>query len=219
MPSKAPIHLYQDDLPDDLDLGSCVAIDTETMGLNPHRDRLCLVQMSSGDGEAHLVKMSHPQKPAPNLARMLADEKVEKLFHFARFDLAALANGIGPVAGPVYCTKIASKLIRTYTDRHGLSELVREICSIEISKQQQSSDWGAATLSRNSKPMRPMMCFICTRSVRNLISGWTVKAAWRQHRRHFNSFLFVLLWTSKALAKSIFFPIDVTEQGQYVRDG
>ena len=95
------------------------------MGLNPHRDRLCLVQMSSGDGEAHLVKMSHPQKPAPNLARMLADEKVEKLFHFARFDLAALANGIGPVAGPVYCTKIASKLIRTYTDRHGLSELVR----------------------------------------------------------------------------------------------
>lgn len=147
MPSKAPIHLYQDDLPDDLDLGSSVAIDTETMGLNPHRDRLCLVQISSGDGEAHLVKMSHPKKPAPVLARLLADEKVEKLFHFARFDLVALSHGIGPVNGPVYCTKIASKLIRTYTDRHGLSELVREVLSKEISKQQQSSDWGAETLT------------------------------------------------------------------------
>ncbi|MGC6485268.1 MAG: ribonuclease D [Candidatus Puniceispirillales bacterium] len=147
MPSKAPIHFYQDDLPADLDLGACVAIDTETMGLNPHRDRLCLVQISSGDGEAHLVKMSHPQKPAPNLARLLADETVEKLFHFARFDLAALSHGIGPVNGPVYCTKIASKLIRTYTDRHGLSELVREVLGIEISKQQQSSDWGAAELT------------------------------------------------------------------------
>lgn len=151
MPNKAPIHLYQDDLPDSLDLGKSIAIDTETMGLNPHRDRLCLVQISSGDGEAHLVKMNHPRKPAPNLARLLADESVEKLFHFARFDLAALSHGIGIVAGPVYCTKIASKLIRTYTDRHGLSELVREICGIEISKQQQSSDWGAETLSTDQQ--------------------------------------------------------------------
>ena len=141
------IHLYHDDLPADLDLGNSIAIDTETMGLNPHRDRLCLVQISSGDGQAHLVKIGHPKKPAPHLAAILADDKVEKLFHFARFDLAALSHGIGVVEGPVYCTKIASKLCRTYTDRHGLSELVREILSIELSKQQQSSDWGAAELS------------------------------------------------------------------------
>ena len=141
------IHLYHDDLPADLDLGHSIAIDTETMGLNPHRDRLCLVQISSGDGQAHLVKMSHPKKAAPRLAAILADETVEKLFHFARFDLAALSHGIGPVNGPVYCTKIASKLCRTYTDRHGLSELVREILSVELSKQQQSSDWGADELS------------------------------------------------------------------------
>ena len=140
------IHLYHDDLPKDLDLGASIAIDTETMGLNPHRDRLCLVQISNGDGHAHLVKISHPQKPAPHLAALIADEKVEKLFHFARFDLAALENAIGPVGGSVFCTKIASKLIRTYTDRHGLSELCREILSVDLSKQQQSSDWGADTL-------------------------------------------------------------------------
>lgn len=142
------IHLHQDDLPPDLDLGASIAIDTETMGLNPHRDRLCLVQISSGDGQAHLVKINHPRQPAPTLAALLADEGVEKLFHFGRFDLAALSHGIGPVRGPVFCTKIASKLIRTYTDRHGLAELVREILSIDLSKQQQSSDWGAAELTR-----------------------------------------------------------------------
>ena len=141
------IHLYHDDLPATLDLGDSIAIDTETMGLNPHRDRLCLVQISSGDGQAHLVKIGHPKKPAPRLAALLADDKVEKLFHFARFDLAALSHGIGDVNGPIYCTKIASKLCRTYTDRHGLSELVREILSVELSKQQQSSDWGAAELT------------------------------------------------------------------------
>jgi len=145
--STETIHLYHDDLPLWLDLGSSVAIDTETMGLNPHRDRLCLVQMSNGDGHAHLVKISHPQKPAPCLAAMLADEGVEKLFHFARFDLATLMHNIGPINGAIYCTKIASKLCRTYTDRHGLSELVREILSKDMSKQQQSSDWGAAELS------------------------------------------------------------------------
>jgi ribonuclease D len=142
------IHLYQDDLPKDINLGKSIAIDTETMGLNTHRDRLCLVQISSGDSHAHLVQISHPKKPAPNLTALLADEEVEKLFHFARFDLAALAHGIGPINGPVYCTKIASKLIRTYTDRHGLSDLVREILSIELSKQQQSSNWGAAKLTQ-----------------------------------------------------------------------
>ena len=141
------ISLYHDDLPEGLDLGTSVAIDTETMGLNPHRDRLCLVQLSSGDGHAHLVKIGHPKKPAPRLAAMLADKKVEKIFHFARFDLAALSNGIGAVHGTIYCTKIASKLIRTYTDRHGLAELVRELLSIDLSKQQQSSDWGAAELT------------------------------------------------------------------------
>lgn len=141
------IHLHHDDLPGGIDLGAEIAIDTETMGLNPHRDRLCLVQLSSGDGEAHLVKISNPPRPAPVLAALLADPTVTKLFHFARFDLAALAQSIGPVNGPVYCTKIASKLCRTYTDRHGLKDLCAELLGVEISKQQQSSDWGADTLS------------------------------------------------------------------------
>ncbi|MCE2517128.1 MAG: ribonuclease D, partial [Alphaproteobacteria bacterium] len=143
------IHLYHDDLPSDLDLGASIAIDTETMGLNPHRDRLCLVQISSGDGQAHLVKIGHPKQPAPNLAALLADAKVEKMFHFGRFSLAALSHGIGPDLGPGLWTKIASKLIRTYTDRHGLAELVREILSIDLSKQQQSSDWGAPELTKD----------------------------------------------------------------------
>ena len=141
------IHIHQDDLPADIDLGDMVAIDTETMGLNPHRDRLCLVQLSGGDGDAHLVKIAKPQMPSPNLASLLANPQVTKLFHFARFDIASLSHSIGPLAGPVYCTKIASKLIRTYTDRHGLKDLCRELLQIDISKQQQSSDWGAKKLS------------------------------------------------------------------------
>ena len=141
------IHLHHDDLPEGIDLGAEIAIDTETMGLNPHRDRLCLVQMSAGDGDAHLVKISLPRKPAPRLAGILADPAVTKLFHFARFDLAALTQSIGPVKGPVYCTKIASKLCRTYTDRHGLKDLCAELIGVEISKQQQSSYWGADNLS------------------------------------------------------------------------
>ncbi|TCO69931.1 ribonuclease D [Rhodovulum euryhalinum] len=139
--------LYQNDLPDDLDLGPVVAIDCETMGLNPHRDRLCVVQMSGGDGNAHLVQIAKGQTAAPNLARMLADPKVLKLFHFGRFDIAALMNAFGVVAAPVYCTKIASKLVRTYTDRHGLKYLLQELLNVDISKQQQSSDWGAETLT------------------------------------------------------------------------
>lgn len=142
------VFLHHDDLPAGLELGTSVAIDTETMGLSPLRDRLCLVQLSSGDGDAHLVKMSHPATRAPRLAALLADEDVTKLFHFARFDLASLMHGIGPVAGPVYCTKIASKLCRTYTDRHGLKDLCSELIGVEISKQQQSSDWGAPELSK-----------------------------------------------------------------------
>lgn len=140
-------HLYQGDLPDGLDLGPVVAIDCETMGLNPHRDRLCVVQMSGGDGNAHLVQVARGQTEAPNLCRMLADPNVLKLFHFGRFDIAALLNAFGVVTAPVYCTKIASKLIRTYTDRHGLKNLLDELLGVDISKQQQMSDWGAPELT------------------------------------------------------------------------
>lgn len=140
-------HLYRGDLPDGLDLGPVVAIDCETMGLNPHRDRLCLVQMSGGDGNAHLVQIAKGQSAAPNLSRMLADPDVLKLFHFGRFDIAALYHAFGTLAAPVYCTKIASKLVRTYTDRHGLKNLLDELLDVDISKLQQMSDWGAADLS------------------------------------------------------------------------
>jgi len=141
-------YLYQNDLPDDLDLGPIVAIDCETMGLNPMRDRLCLVQMSGGDGNAHLVQVAKGQTEAPNLCRMLADPNVLKLFHFGRFDIAAMQNAFGTVTAPVYCTKIASRLIRTYTDRHGLKNLLQELLGVDISKYQQSSDWGAAELTK-----------------------------------------------------------------------
>ena len=140
-------HLYQGDLPDGLDLGPSVAIDCETMGLNPHRDRLCLIQMSGGDGECHLVQVKQGQTSAPNLERMLADPNVLKLFHFGRFDIAALHHTFGVLAAPVYCTKIASKMVRTFTDRHGLKILLQDLCGVDISKHQQQSDWGAETLS------------------------------------------------------------------------
>lgn len=140
-------HLYKNDLPDGLDLGTTVAIDCETMGLNPHRDRLCLVQLSGGDGDAHLVQISQEQKSAPNLERMLADPNVLKLFHFGRFDIAVLLHRFGVLTTPVYCTKITSKLVRTYTDRHGLKNLLHELLDVDISKLQQSSDWGAEDLT------------------------------------------------------------------------
>ncbi len=140
-------HLYKNDLPDGLDLGPVVAIDCETMGLNPHRDRLCLVQMSDGDGNAHLVQVEQGQQSAPNLAALLENPDVLKLFHFGRFDIAAMYNAFGALAAPVYCTKIASKLVRTYTDRHGLKNLLQEVLGVDVSKQQQSSDWGADTLT------------------------------------------------------------------------
>lgn len=140
-------HLYKQDLPDGLDLGPIVAIDCETMGLNPHRDRLCVVQLSGGDGNAHMVQIEKGQTEAPNLAAMLENPDVLKLFHFGRFDIAAMYNAFGALAAPVYCTKIASKLIRTYTDRHGLKFLLQELVGIDISKQQQSSDWGATELT------------------------------------------------------------------------
>ncbi|PRY23071.1 ribonuclease D [Aliiruegeria haliotis] len=141
------IHLYKNDLPDGLDLGPIVAIDCETMGLNPHRDRLCLVQMSGGDGNAHLVQVAKGQTEAPNLCAMLTDHEVLKLFHFGRFDIAAMFHTFGALSAPVYCTKIASRLVRTYTDRHGLRNLCQELIGVDISKQQQSSDWGADELT------------------------------------------------------------------------
>ena len=141
-------HVYKGDLPDDLDLGPIVAIDCETMGLNPKRDRLCVVQLSSGDGNAHLVQVAKGQTSAPNLCRILDDPNVLKLFHFGRFDIAAMFEAFGALTAPVYCTKIASRLIRTYTDRHGLKNLLQELLLVDISKQQQSSDWGAKNLSK-----------------------------------------------------------------------
>ena len=141
------IHIHNDDLPETIDLGASIAIDTETMGLNPHRDRLCLVQLSAGDGDAHLVKIAHPRADAPYLKALLGDPARSKLFHFARFDVAVLEHNIGPIAGDIYCTKIASKLARTYTDRHGLKDLCRELLGVDLSKQQQSSDWGADNLT------------------------------------------------------------------------
>ena len=141
------IKLHKNDLPDGLDLGPVVAVDSETLGLNPFRDRLCLVQLSSGDGTAHAVQFAPGQFAAPNLKRMLADPKVLKLFHYARFDMGMFRRYLEVMTAPVYCTKIASKLVRTYTDRHGLKDLVRELLGVDLSKEQQSSDWGAPELT------------------------------------------------------------------------
>ena len=145
------VKLYRGDLPATLDLGREVAIDTETMGLSPHRDKLCLVQLSSGDGDAHLVHVDRQTFEARRLKALLTDPGILKIFHFARFDVAALKVWLGVDVAPVYCTKIASKLARTYTDRHGLKDLVREMLGIEMSKQQQSSDWGLPVLSDAQK--------------------------------------------------------------------
>jgi ribonuclease D len=141
------IRLHRGDLPDLSRYTSSVAIDTETMGLNPHRDRLCVVQLSPGDGSADVVQIPMGHTDAPNLKKLLGDANVTKIFHFARFDLAALYNALGVMPQPVYCTKIASRLCRTYTDRHGLKDLVREVLGVDLSKQQQSSDWGSDTLT------------------------------------------------------------------------
>jgi ribonuclease D len=141
------VRLHRGDLPDLTRYTDSVAIDTETMGLHPHRDRLCVVQLSNGDGSADVVQIPKDQTDAPNLKALLANPKITKIFHFARFDIAALDNAFGVMPQPVYCTKIASRLARTYTDRHGLKDLVRELLNIDLSKQQQSSDWGSQTLS------------------------------------------------------------------------
>lgn len=141
------VEIYQGDLPAGLDLGPVVAIDTETMGLNPWRDRLCVVQLSGGDGAAHLVQISRDQRDAPRLCALLADPATLKLFHYGRFDIAVMAHRFGVLARPVWCTKIAAKLTRTFTDRHGLKALCSEMLNIDISKTQQTSDWGAEVLS------------------------------------------------------------------------
>lgn len=148
----AALHLHRHDLPEGLVLGRLVAVDTETMGLNPHRDRLCLVQLSAGDGTAHLVQLLPVALggrgfDCPNLARLLGDPAVTKLMHFARFDVAILQHSLGITVSPVKCTKIAARLTRTFTDKHGLRDLCRELLGIEINKQQQTSDWGAPDLS------------------------------------------------------------------------
>jgi ribonuclease D len=141
------IRLHRGDLPDLSRFGGVVAIDTETLGLNPQRDRLCVVQLSAGDGSADIVQMPRGDTEAPNLVKLLTDPNRLKLFHFARFDLAVLANAFGVMPSPVYCTKIASRIARTYTDKHGLKDLVKEVLGQELSKQQQSSDWGAEALT------------------------------------------------------------------------
>src|SRR3979411_2182295 len=142
-----PLRLHRGDLPDISRYTDSVAIDTETMGLNPHRDRLCVVQMSNGDGSADVIQIPMGHTDAPNLKALLANPKITKIFHFPRFDLAALSHAYGVMPPPVYCTKLASRLTRPYTDRHGLKDLVREVLNIDLSKQQQSSDWGSQTLS------------------------------------------------------------------------
>ncbi len=141
------LHLHQNDLPAGLSFGDSVAIDTETMGLQLARDRLCLIQLSAGDGECHLVQFRGGNYNAPNLKALLTDQKVLKLYHFARFDLAVIQRNLGVTGGPVYCTKIASRLVRTFTDKHGLKDLCRDLLGVDISKQMQSSDWGADKLS------------------------------------------------------------------------
>ena len=141
------IRLHRGDLPNLTAYKGAVAIDTETMGLDPHRDRLCVVQLSPGDGSADVVQIAAGQTKAPNIERLLADKSIVKIFHFARFDLATLSNAFGVMAEPVYCTKIASRLARTYTDKHGLKDLVRDVLGVDLSKQQQLTDWGAEALS------------------------------------------------------------------------
>jgi ribonuclease D len=145
------VHLHQGDLPEGLDLGPVVAVDSETMGLNPFRDRLCLVQLSKGDGVCHLVQITRSGGPAPRLAALLASPQVLKLLHFARFDVAMFRQHLGVLTRPVYCTKTASRLVRTMTDKHGLKDLAKELLGADISKQQQTSDWGAETLSEEQK--------------------------------------------------------------------
>jgi len=210
------IELYHGDLPDGLDLGPSVAIDTETMGLNPNRDRLCLAQLSSGDGNAHLVKFGPGPFDAPNLCRLLADPDVEILFHFGRFDIAVMRNFLGVTARPVYCTKIASKLVRTYTDRHGLKDLCRELIGVEISKEQQSSDWGAADLSEQQMKYAASDVLYLHALREKLNEMLPAKGAWTWRRRVSIFCLNARSWISRAGRK---WTSSLTEAGKGVWDG
>ena len=176
------IRLHRGDLPDLARYTDSVAIDTETMGLRPHRDRLCVVQLSPGDGSADVVQILKDHADAPNLKALLTNPDITKIFHFARFDLAALYNAFGVMPQPVYCTKIASRLCRTYTDRHGLKDLVREVLNIDLSKQQQSSDWGSRRSATRSWRMPPPTCCICMACASASTPCWRARAArgWRR---------------------------------------
>ena len=148
---ETKIFMHENDLPSNLKLGDILAVDTETMGLNPHRDRLCLIQLNDGGGNTHLVKISKNLNPAPNICKLLSDHKIQKLFHFARFDVAILSKSFGITINNIYCTKIASKLARTYTDKHSLKSLCEELLSLQLSKEEQSSDWGSSTLTEKQE--------------------------------------------------------------------
>ena len=198
------IHIHNDDLPETIDLGASIAIDTETMGLNPHRDRLCLVQLSAGDGDAHLVKIAHPRADAPNLKALLGDPARSKLFHFARFDVAVLEHNIGPIAGDIYCTKIASKLARTYTDRHGLKDLCRELLGVDLSKQQQSSDWGADNLT-DDQATYAAGDVLYLHQIRNRLDSMLEREA----RQHLAAACFAFIRTRTALDLDGFADLDI----------
>ncbi len=173
------IHSHRGDLPEGVSFGDAVAIDTETMGLNPHRDRLCAVQLSAGDGDAHVVQILPGQREAPNLVRLLADPAVVKIFHYARFDVAVLRHAFGVETGPLYCTKIASRLTRTFTDRHGLKDLVRELTGVELSKQQQSSDWGADRFTEAQLAYAAPTFCTCMSCARSLTRCWHARGGRR----------------------------------------
>ncbi|HUN53184.1 MAG TPA: ribonuclease H-like domain-containing protein [Candidatus Sulfotelmatobacter sp.] len=198
------IHLHQGDLPDGVSFGDSVAVDSETMGLVPARDRLCLIQLSAGDGECHLVQFAAGHYAAPNLKRLFTDPKVLKLFHFARFDIAVIRQYLGVVCRPVYCTKIASRLTRTFTDRHSLKDLCRDLLGIDLSKQQQSSDWGAATLSEAQLEYAAADVLYLHRIARQLDEMLA-----REHRRELAAACFDFLPSRAALDLSGWEEVDI----------
>jgi len=190
------IRVHSGDLPPHIGFGSAVAIDTETLGLDVRRDRLCVVQLSSGDGSADVVQIAPGQERAPNLEKLLADASVLKLFHFGRFDMASLCHAFGIMPAPVYCTKIASKLARTYTDRHGLKDLTRELIGVDLSKQQQSSDWGASALTEAQLAYAVQTSCICTRSAQSLTQCWSANIAmgWPRPPLHTSPIACAWIW-------------------------
>jgi len=198
------IKLHKGDLPGTVDLGPLVAVDSETLGLNPVRDRLCLVQLSAGDGICHAIQFAPESYAAPNLKKMLVDPKVTKMFHFARFDVAMFQRYLGVTTAPIYCTKIASKLVRTYTDKHGLKDLVKELLSVDLSKEQQSSDWGAPELSEKQLAYAANDVAYLHRLKRCSMACWRANTARRWRRPVSTSCLPVPNWTSQGGTASTF---------------